>query len=90
MPLQLTRKWRTTVGGSPNAVVFQPGGSVRDSGAIRFGDKRGNILEVRVEPRSTARVEIRKFHPDPPWGGPPGFFPAGRHEGSGKPMWEWY
>ena len=42
-------------------VMYQPDGSVLDDGALRFADKKGNYLEVRVAPRTTGRVEVRKF-----------------------------
>lgn len=41
--------------------VFQPDGSVKEPGAVRIADVRGNFLEVRVEPRATARVQVRKW-----------------------------
>lgn len=43
------------------AAVYDPDGSVRDSGAFRVGDVRGNYLEIRIEPQATGRVEIRKW-----------------------------
>ena len=43
-------------------VVFHSDGSVERQGAVRFGDYRANYLEVRVEPRGTARIEIRKWN----------------------------
>ena len=49
--------------GTPVA-VFLPDGSIERSGAFRFEDSRGNRLEVRVEPRATARVEVRKWNED--------------------------
>ena len=73
-----------------NAVVFLPDGSVMDSGAIRFADERSNSFEVRIEPRATGRVRVNKYHPDPPWGGRPGFFPRGRHSDTDDPMWAWF
>lgn len=41
--------------------VFLTDGSVIEAGAFRFADTRGNFLEARVEPRATARIEIRKY-----------------------------
>lgn len=41
--------------------IFMPDGSVLDSGAIRFGDQRGNFLEARIDPPGTARIELRKW-----------------------------
>ena len=67
------------------AAVFEPDGSIRDIGAFRIADDRGdprNTLEVRVAPRATARIEVRKFV----FGGPSGddFYPAGAG------LWKWY
>lgn len=73
-----------------NALVFMPDGSVADPGAIRLADERGNFFEVRVEPRATGRVQIRKYYVNPPWGDPDGFFPRGRHPTDNVPMWKWY
>lgn len=48
-----------------NIAVFDPDGSVRDVGAIRFADaKDANFLEVNVEPQATGRVEVRKWNDD--------------------------
>jgi prepilin-type N-terminal cleavage/methylation domain-containing protein len=41
--------------------VFLSDGSIDRSGAFRFRDRNGNRLEVRIEPRATARVELRKW-----------------------------
>lgn len=47
----------------PDAIaIFQPNGSILNTGAIRFGDSRDNYLEVRVDPAATARIEIRKWN----------------------------
>jgi prepilin-type N-terminal cleavage/methylation domain-containing protein len=40
--------------------IFLRDGSIDATGAFRLGDENGNFLEVRVDPRATARVEIRK------------------------------
>lgn len=51
-----------TVAGPGGAVaVFEPDGSVRDSGAFRLADARGNYLEIRIEPAATGRVRVRKW-----------------------------
>ena len=42
--------------------IFMSDGSVLDSGAIRFGDQRGNFLEARIDPPGTARIELRKWN----------------------------
>jgi len=31
------------------------------AGALRFADEKGNVLEVNIEPRTTGRVEVRKW-----------------------------
>jgi prepilin-type N-terminal cleavage/methylation domain-containing protein len=67
--------------GLARQAVFLPNGSIRDEGAVRFGDTRGNFLEAQVAPAATARIEVRKWDPDDAeW--------YGRNEG-GKP-WKWY
>lgn len=76
--------------GGPNAAVFLPDGSIADVGAFRISDRRGNILEIRIEPQATAKIEVQKFHKDPPWGGSKGFFPRGRHAATRDPFWQWY
>lgn len=50
--------------GLPRVAVFQPDGSVRNRGAFRIGDRSGNILEVRVSPEATGKVQIRKYQPE--------------------------
>ena len=58
--------------------IFRPNGSVIAAGAFRFADARGNYLEVRVNPASTARVGVRK------WDGG-----AWRAFGEGGEPWVW-
>lgn len=41
--------------------IFLTDGTVLDEGAFRFGDQRGNFLEARVDPPTTARIEVRKW-----------------------------
>ena len=66
---------------SANLACFQRDGSVRNRGAFRFGDERGNFLEARVEPEATARVEVRKWREaDSDWFA----------NGAGGKSWEWY
>jgi hypothetical protein len=62
----------------PNQAVFNPDGSIDEVGGFRFTDPRGNVLEVRVAPQATARIELRK------WDGTA--FHAQRE--GGKP-WDW-
>jgi prepilin-type N-terminal cleavage/methylation domain-containing protein len=61
-----------------NGAVYETNGSIRDLGAIRFGDQRGNYLEVRVEPEATARVSLRKWDGASWWA-----------QGEGDKTWEW-
>lgn len=72
----------TAVAGG-RAAIFTRDGSVRDPGALRFGDNWGNYLEVRVEPAATARVALRKYKKT---NGPGEWF--SREENVGA--WEWY
>jgi type II secretory pathway pseudopilin PulG len=53
-----------TDNGTERIAIFDPNGSIRATGAVRFGDLRGNFLEIRVEPAATARVQMRKWDPD--------------------------
>lgn len=85
----------TPVGGSSSlrVAVFDPDGSIRDTGAFRVSDGKtpqANVLEVRAEPAATARVEVRKYifglargdtSPDAQGGA---FYPVGGM------VWEWY
>lgn len=80
----------TVTNAAVNAVVFVPHGSVLDTGSIRIADDRDNFFELRIEPRATARVQVLKYHPDPPWGDPAGFFPRGPHPDTADPMWVWF
>lgn len=41
--------------------VFEPNGSVLSEGAVRIGDDRGNVIEVRVVSAATGRMEMRKW-----------------------------
>lgn len=49
------------VGGDNAWAVFNPDGSAVVAGAFRFLDGRGNFIEVRAAPRTTARIELRKY-----------------------------
>jgi type II secretory pathway pseudopilin PulG len=40
---------------------FNIDGTVRDDGAFRLADERGNFLETRIAATTTARVELRKW-----------------------------
>lgn len=62
----------------PNQAVFNPNGSIDALGSFRFSDVKGNVLEVRVAPQATARIELRK------WDG--SAFHAQREGGK---AWEW-
>jgi prepilin-type N-terminal cleavage/methylation domain-containing protein len=46
--------------GGPNIAIFRSGGSIVDDGAFRISDPYGNQMEVRVAPKATARIEVRK------------------------------
>ncbi len=69
----------TTAGGDVGQVTFASDGSADAAGGIRLGDRRGNFLEVRLDPRTTARIEVRK------WDGT-----AWRAAGEGGSAWRWY
>lgn len=58
--------------------IFNPDGSLREIGAFRLGDRRGNFLEVRMEPLATGKVTVRK------WNGS-----AWREQGEGDVSWDW-
>ena len=47
--------------GGPNMAIFLGGGSIIDTGGFRISDPYGNQMEVRVEPKATARIEVLKF-----------------------------
>jgi len=42
-------------------VMYQEDGSVLDTGELRIGDPRGNVLEVYVYPQGSGKVQIRKY-----------------------------
>ncbi|MEM7048754.1 MAG: prepilin-type N-terminal cleavage/methylation domain-containing protein [Acidobacteriota bacterium] len=62
----------------PRQAVFEPDGSIRDVGAYRFADPRGNYLEVIVQSEASALVRLRK------WDGT-----AFREAGEGGKAWKW-
>jgi prepilin-type N-terminal cleavage/methylation domain-containing protein len=67
-------------GGQLRAAVFQRDGSIRHPGAFRFADgkqPKANVLEVRVAPQATARVEVRKYV-------------DGSFQSYGSGLWQWY
>lgn len=68
----------TDVGGVRKA-IFEPNGSIRDTGAVRIADRRGNFLEMRIAPRATGRVSLYK------WDGT-----AWRANGEGGHSWTWH
>lgn len=61
--------------------IFQPDGSVLEQGGLRFGDTRGNFLELRIDPPATSRIEIRKWEEA---GGTGAWYPKGEGE-----SWKW-
>jgi hypothetical protein len=64
--------------------VFKSNGSVESAGGIRFGDGRGNVFEVKIDPPATGKTEIKKYNREFA-----DFLPRGRTEASG-PTWVWY
>ena len=50
--------------GTEHVAILEPAGSIRDIGAYRFGDERGNFLQIEVAPTATARVTLKKWNPD--------------------------
>jgi prepilin-type N-terminal cleavage/methylation domain-containing protein len=63
---------------------FNPDGTAANSGAVRFGDARGNFLEVRVTSVATGKIEIRKYDP-----ASKDYWLQGEVGGHGG-SWEWY
>jgi prepilin-type N-terminal cleavage/methylation domain-containing protein len=61
-------------------LTFRPDGSTDVAGAIRFDDKRGNYLEVRIGPMASGRVQVRKWDPATS---------AWRVKGEGGKEWKW-
>jgi prepilin-type N-terminal cleavage/methylation domain-containing protein len=55
-------------GADLRAAIFQPDGSLMNPGtgdgafAFRIADQRGNVIEVRMAPAGSARIELRKWH----------------------------
>lgn len=71
----------------PNQAVFDPNGSIDAVGAFRFTDTNGNVLEIRVDPQATARLELRKFDPD--WTDPSDPTNKFRAQREGGTPWNW-
>jgi prepilin-type N-terminal cleavage/methylation domain-containing protein len=72
--------WMFTEVNGERVAVFHSNGGTEERGAFRFADPHGNYLQVRVDPKTTGRVRIEKFHDeDVEW-----YF---RNENN-KP-WEW-
>lgn len=70
-------------------LVFQPDGSVRDTGSIFFADDEDNFFEARISPAATGKVAIRKYRENPPWGDADGYFEQGLHPTTGDDLWVW-
>ncbi|HUO86285.1 MAG TPA: GspH/FimT family pseudopilin [Thermoanaerobaculia bacterium] len=69
----------TDFDGTPKA-IFEPDGSIRDTGGFRLADSRGNFLEIRIAPRATGRVAMLKFDDaTSTW----------RANGEGGHSWDW-
>lgn len=64
-------------------VVFRSDGTALDAGAYRFGDLRGNFLEVRIERPATGRIGVRKWQ-NGKWLPPPA-----PEAGKTWEAWEW-
>lgn len=64
-------------------VVFDVNGSVSLAGAFRYGDVRGNFLEIRVAPPATARLAVRKYESR---GGTAEWY----EQGEDGVSWTWY
>jgi prepilin-type N-terminal cleavage/methylation domain-containing protein len=45
----------------PNVALFQRDGAITEAGAYRFADDSDNYLEVEVETKATARIEVHKW-----------------------------
>jgi type IV fimbrial biogenesis protein FimT len=72
-----------------NAFVFERDGSVRDVGALRISDDRGNSFELRVEPKATGKTRVRMYNGAPSWGDPAGYYEKGNVPSTGAPTWVW-
>ena len=73
--------------------VFEPDGSIRQSGGIRISDGKSpaNVFEVRIEPEATARIEVLKYVFGDNRGYTHDVDPGtGSWFGQGGNMWEWY
>lgn len=64
--------------GAERVVKILADGSAQDIGAYRFGDARGNFLEVRIDPKATARVSVKKWDGSAWWS-----------RGEGGHPWQW-
>lgn len=82
----------STNGDGERVAVFESDGSIRSVGAFRIADNaERNFFELRIAPAATAKVELRKWYVDPPFGGgTSAFFPRGFDETTGKNLWKWY
>lgn len=80
------------------ALIYNDDGSVTDEGSFRIamgpwggGDREVNFLELRIAPKASGRVELRKFIPSPVGE----YKPKGHDFGTSGPTgyryeWEWY
>lgn len=69
----------TDFDGTPKA-VFEPDGSIRDTGSFRLADVRGNFIAVRIAPRATGRVALLKYDDGTS---------SWRANGEGGHSWQW-
>ena len=73
----------TSIGGDDDeqVAIFDPDGTIRDIGAFRFGDQRGNYLAIDIAPAATARVKLLKWDTDDDeW----------REQGEDGKKWQWF
>lgn len=87
---------KVTVDGSDlAAAIFQPDGSLMDPGtadgafAFRVADPRGNVIEIRVAPAGSARIELRKWHETYDGAAFNDWLGAGDPEDANFRPWEW-
>jgi prepilin-type N-terminal cleavage/methylation domain-containing protein len=87
----------TDPNGGANLAVFDPSGSLRPPiptvpfSSFEFGDGRGNFVQVRINPPSTARVSLWKWNRAASLYYQRGNTAAGSNgTASGKTTWEWY
>ena len=73
-----------------NAFVFEPDGSVRDTGGLRISDEKNNYLELRVDPKATGKTRVLKYNSSPSWGDAAEWYEKANVPSTGAPTWVWY